>query len=245
MIALVILAAWDGRRRAIIWIVAGALLPWLPYAAYVLADGTDWRGQTAIYASRFELLNPRWYLDNLVNEYHRYGPGLGPIGSGWLARPGVWLLLLALPLSLLALARRAFRHHDGSARALLVPSLLFPLLFAAFITLKLVNYALIELPLFAIAIGWGLQRTWRLPWFRLVVGVVAAAAIIEGGIALARPRRSTTAHFWCHSTGPTRACRWTKACRAWRPTLCCSMLACATTSQAPKPPPMGPDSEVG
>ena len=87
--------------------------PWLPYAAYVLVDLPDWRGQTAIYASRFELLNPAWYLNNLLQEYHRYGPGLGSPGPGWLSRPGFWSLLVALPVSLLALTRRALAPGPG------------------------------------------------------------------------------------------------------------------------------------
>lgn len=57
-------------------------MPWLPYAAYVFSDLPDWQGQTAVYAPRFEILNAAWYLANFVDEYHRYGPGLGPPGVG-------------------------------------------------------------------------------------------------------------------------------------------------------------------
>jgi hypothetical protein len=191
VIALLVLAAREGPRRAATWIVAGAILPWVPYAAYVLADLGDWRGQTAIYASRFELLNARWYLDNLLEEYHRYGPGLGSPGAGWLLRPGFWFLLVALPCSLVALARRAFAGSScaPSARALLVPALVSPALFAVFITLKLVNYTLIELPLFALAVAWGLQAAWagsRSRSIRPLLGALAAAVVLEGGIALGR-----------------------------------------------------------
>src|SRR2546425_1553310 len=145
--ALVLLATWDGRLRQTPWLILGSLLPWLPYAAYVLVDLPDWRGQTAIYASRFELLNPAWYLDNVPQEYHRYGPGLGPPGLGWAARPGFWFLLIALPAALIALARQALFKSGAAAaaRAVVVPALMFPILFALFIKLKLVNYTLIEL----------------------------------------------------------------------------------------------------
>ena len=184
--ALVLLAVWDGRRQALAWLVAGAVLPWLPYGAYVLSDLPDWRGQTAIYASRFEVLNAAWYIQNIVQEYHRYGPGLGPIGVMWLARPGFWLALLGLPLSLLVLGRRALRGGDAAARAILVPALLFPMLFAVFITLKLVNYTLIELPMFALALGWGVSTAWSREWSRPVLGAIAVAVLIEGGVALSR-----------------------------------------------------------
>jgi hypothetical protein len=183
--ALLLLAVWDGRARAGGWIGRGALAPWLAYAGYVLPDLPDWRGQTAIYASRFELLHPGWYVNNLLQEYHRYGPGLGPPGAAWLLRPGFWCLLAALPLSVLALARRA-RRCDASARALVVPALLFPALFGLVITLKLVNYTLIELPIFAIAVAWGLQRAWSHRRARPVLALLAAAVALEGGTALAR-----------------------------------------------------------
>jgi hypothetical protein len=188
--ALLILALWDGRVRHAGWLLIGSGLPWLPYAAYVLADLPDWRGQTAIYASRFELFNPAWYLDNLADEYHRYGPGLGPAGPGWLLRPGFWLLLVGLPASLVLLARRAALGHGAAARAIVVPAVLFPLLFAAFIKLKLVNYTLIELPLFALAVGWLVVALWRRASARPIVAALGAAVLLEGGLSLVRLDRA-------------------------------------------------------
>src|SRR5258707_3070664 len=70
---LIVLTVWGGHWRATVWLVLGALLPSLPYLAYVQHDVPDWRGQTLIYQTRFDLLNARWYLDNLLQEYHRYG----------------------------------------------------------------------------------------------------------------------------------------------------------------------------
>ena len=185
---LVLLSAWDRRPRALPWIIVGAVLPWLPYAAYVLTDLPDWRGQTAIYANRFELLNPSWYIQNIAQEYHRYGPGLGPVSVAWLARPGFWLALVALPVSLIALSQRAFRACDTSARAIVTPGVLFPVFFAVFITLKLVNYTLIELPFFAIAIAWGASWLWTraLMLTRPLLAAIAVALVIEGGQALTR-----------------------------------------------------------
>jgi hypothetical protein len=188
--ALLLLALWDRRPKSVIWMSAGAVLSWLPYAAYVLADLPDWRGQTAIYASRFELLTPRWYVDNLLQEYHRYGPGLGPLGTSWLLRPGFWLCVIALPLSLWALGRRALRC-DPAARAVIVPAVLFPVLFGLAITLKLVNYTLIELPLFAIAIAWGVTRLWQRTRMRPVLGALATAVLLEGVVALVRLDQAT------------------------------------------------------
>jgi hypothetical protein len=187
---LVLLAIVDGNARKASWILLGAVVPWLPYAAFVLTDLPDWRGQNAIYATRFELLDPRWYLDNLLQEYHRYGPGLGPLGADWLTRPGFWFLLVALPISLFALARRALRC-DPAARALVIPALVMPLLFALLITLKLVNYTLIELPLFALAVAWGVHALWTSRAnLRPVLAIVLAAVVLEGGLALSQLERS-------------------------------------------------------
>jgi len=183
--ALLLLAVWDRHAKAaVLNIAAGAVLPWLPYAAYVLQDVPDWRGQTMVYASRFELLSPAWYVNNIAQEFHRYGPGLGPPGFNWLLRPGFWFLLIALPLSLVALTRRALRC-ESAARAIVVPALLFPILFAVFITLKLVNYTLIELPFFALAIAWAFVTAWRMrARLQPVLAMAAAAVVVEGGVAL-------------------------------------------------------------
>jgi hypothetical protein len=184
---LVALALWDGQgRRLIGLIVVGALLAWLPYAAYVLTDLPDWRGQTAIYAARFELLNPAWYAQNLAQEYHRYGPGLGPLGASWFLRPGWWFAIVALVVSLIGLGRRAL-EGDAAARAIVVPGVLLPLLFGLSITLKLVNYTLIELPFFAIAIAWGCVTLWtERGWSRPVLGMMGVVIAVEGSLALAR-----------------------------------------------------------
>jgi hypothetical protein len=59
------------------------------------------------------------------------------------------------------------------------------------ITLKLVNYTLIELPLFALAVAWGVYTLWSArARLRPVIAVVMAAVVIEGGFALAQLERS-------------------------------------------------------
>ena len=77
----------------------------------------------------------------------------------------------------------------AAARAVVVPALLFPILFALFIKLKLVNYTLIELPLFSIAIAWGITRPrlWsRIPARSLLATICCAAVLFEGAASLAR-----------------------------------------------------------
>jgi hypothetical protein len=192
VLALLALMAWDhaaqsnaarGKGAAGL-VLLGALLPWLPYAAYVLVDLPDWRGQTLIYADRFDLLHPAWYLDNALQEYHRYGPGLGPFGASWLARIGFWTLAVGLPTSLVMLAGRALRVDGAAARAVVVPAVLFPALFAALIRLKLANYTLIELPVFAIALGWGAVTLWRRHRARVLLIALGVGLLVDGGLAI-------------------------------------------------------------
>jgi len=185
---LALLVLWNERGKD--WqrlglLLLGAVLPWLPYGLYVLADLPAWQAQTAGYADRFGLLDVRWYLDNLLREPRRYGPGLEESGIPLFLRPGLWALAL-LPFLLLALWRRALRG-DEMARVLVWPATGLPLLFALFITLKLSNYLVAIVPLWAIAGAWGstivwryLRRPSRLHWARLALGALLLAILVEG-----------------------------------------------------------------
>jgi hypothetical protein len=165
------------------------MMAWLPYLAYVVTGITDFRGQTQNYGyeGRFDLLDPTWYWQNLLEEHRRYGPGLGPAGWSWLLRVGWWSTVLALPASVALLAARAVRAGDARARAVVVPLLTIAMLFALLLKLKLVNYSATLLPLAAIAAAWGFARLWRrLPstswaaWCRLALVALLAAVAWEG-----------------------------------------------------------------
>jgi hypothetical protein len=199
VVVLSVLVASDrGWKRSsasgVALLLGGALLPWLPYAAYVVSDIPDWRGQTAGYANRFELSNPAWYLDNLLQEYHRYGPGLGPLGPAVLLRIGVWVACIGVPVALAILSRRAIRQGDAAARAIFVPGVLLPVLFALFIHLKLVNYTLLELPIESVALGWLATACWmRVRGVgRVVLAAICLAVCLEGGLQLINLERMAT-----------------------------------------------------
>ncbi len=187
----------------------GCALVWLPYLGYVASDLDAWRAQTALYAPRFELLNPAWYASNLLHEPQRYHPGA--LLGAW--RPGVWAALLALPLSLGALARRAWRG-DRAARAIVLPALLFPLLFALLIFLKLSNYLVMQWPLWALAVAWGGVALWRrvgraryARWARAGLLLLLLAVGAEGGariVAMQARAASTTPYAVFIAPGPRR-----------------------------------------
>jgi 4-amino-4-deoxy-L-arabinose transferase-like glycosyltransferase len=208
---LFLLSFWDSSDSRLRWrashtfLLIGFLLAWLPYITYVLGDLYDWRGQMRGYGTRFDLMNLNWYFDNLVHEYHRYGPGLGRLEPAVLLRVGFWSALMALPLSLGALAWRGLCHGNRAARIVVVPAIIFPLLFAFLIRSKLVNYTVTVAPLCAIAIAWGSVALWdwltvnqSSIWGKLGLVVLLIAVLSEGTtriIALETAATTTTPYY--------------------------------------------------
>lgn len=207
IIALLVLAGWNRAG----WLTLSALAmgfaaPWLAYLVYVLGDLPTWAAQTRAYAPRFRLNSAAWYWANLTSEPQRYGPGLGSIGLHYALRPGFWAALIAIPASLVALWRHAARlgaAGGNSARALLVPAIVLPFLFALLITSKLANYLVTVLPIAALATAWGGVTLWR--WVASVPSItrlvrstlvaVALAVTAEGlsrYVALERAAERTT-----------------------------------------------------
>lgn len=189
LIALFTLTVWDqsrtiSRRSTIGSMLIGFSVPLIPYAIYILGDVADWRGQTLGYADRFELLNVNWYVQNFLHEPQRYAPGLGSIGFNWLLRPGFWSALIVIPCAVAMLWRRSL--SDRTLRALVVPALGLPVLFALLIHLKLANYLLTIIPILGIVFAWGVVSLWS--WLRgrkwiaaqVVVSAVLVASVFEG-----------------------------------------------------------------
>jgi hypothetical protein len=195
------LSAIRPRLSAICYLILGLVLPWLPYLAYVLGGIDDWRGQTRPYADRFDVLNPVWYLENVLQEYHRYGAGLELSVTGLITRIGFVAAGVGLPLVLGVLTWRAW-HGDWRARVIIAPALWLPILFALFVRLKLVNYAVTIFPLMAIAAAWGAVTLWSLlekrpswSWLRLLLAVLLLAMVAEGAtrvVALEAAARTTS-----------------------------------------------------
>ncbi|MCL4263294.1 MAG: glycosyltransferase family 39 protein [Anaerolineae bacterium] len=181
---LLILLLWNREGwRAILFLLAGAAIVWSPYALYIWQDIPSWRGQLLVYPSRYELLSWRWYLTNMVREPYRYVPGLG--GHLWklFARPGLLLLLLAVPLSLAVLAARAIWRRDWAARVLMVPALLLPLLFALLIFSKYINYLVTIVPVWAVAVAWVGVMAWQqrpYRWTRPLLVAITLLILWEG-----------------------------------------------------------------
>lgn len=180
---LLILLLWNREGwRPILWLLGGVVVALTPYAFYIGHDIPAWIGQTLIFPNRYELYSWRWYLGNMAREPERYVPGLG--GQPWriVIRPGLLLLLLALPLSAVALARQAIWQRDWAARLLVTPAVVLPLSFALLIYSKFINYLVVIVPVWALVLAWGGVMMWRRGgWTRPLLAVILSFTLLEGG----------------------------------------------------------------
>lgn len=187
---LMLLVLWQHNRR---WLVEEALLlfgvvfVWLPYFAYLLADLPAWQMQTRLYAPRFEILNPQWYLENLQTEYERYALGPGRLRT-LLMRPGVWLSFLFLVFASVGLVRHL--RTNSRVRVVLLPLFLLPVAYALVLNVKFINYLLLVLPFAALVSAWGLIAAWdglsrtKQPWLRAGIALALVLILVEGATRL-------------------------------------------------------------
>ncbi len=151
------------------------------------------------------MFNLRWYAANLVGELNRYHPGL----ESWF-RPGLLATILIFPASLVALTKRAWRG-DAAAQIIIIPTIVFPVLFALLIYLKLNNYLVTILPLWSLAAAWGVcqgvssqqsavssnkeraaHRSLLTAYFILLLGLLVAVEGVGRITALHRAAATTT-----------------------------------------------------
>jgi len=130
---------------------------------------------------RFQLVQPAWYLQNLLAEPRRYSPGLGPLGWRWLTRVGFWCAAVGLPLAVAALCLRAIHRGDAAARALVLPLIMLGLLYALLLRSKVQSYALTLVPIAALCGAWGLAELWlRAGRGRWALAALVLAIVAEG-----------------------------------------------------------------
>jgi len=105
---------------------------------------------------------------------------------------------ILLPAAWIGLARNALVRHNRNARVLLTPALLLPALFALLITIKLPNYLVSFLPLWALCIAWAAVALWK--WSRTMrqgtavraaLTIAFVAILMESGLQLARREQQT------------------------------------------------------
>lgn len=172
------------RRAA--FMLSGAMVGCSIWIAVIVANWADFAAQTMFFRGyQFDLLNPSFYVHNLLSEHSRYRLGLRDPGG--LGRPGLWLLLLGAPAAVLWASHRAGRLHDREARVLLVPIIVFQLSFALLVKSKTFNHLVSIVPLVAILVAcwmaWSL-RSLRRGW-RALVQAALALTILQGASGIA------------------------------------------------------------
>jgi hypothetical protein len=192
---LILILAREGRRTRLAStaaFVAGFLLPWLPWVAYIAMAWSDFAGQIRTVASRFDVFNPAFYVANALH-------GDGPISSDWLLqsigalpirRAGAWAVVMAIPIAWAAALAHARRTRQYALAALAVASVLQLAMFFFLLKVKTVNYMIGIWPLAVLLMAWALVRGWDTgrPRLRAAAVLFVAVIAVEGilGVASAR-----------------------------------------------------------
>jgi 4-amino-4-deoxy-L-arabinose transferase-like glycosyltransferase len=202
-----LLAAREGWRvlhRPELWLLMGGfILAWLPWVAYVATGWTDFLGQMRTDTGRFDLLNPAFYVTNVLH-------GNGPISLGWtirtiralsLGRVGTWTMLIGLPSALAVIGWRTRRQRDDPARTLALVAIAQCAMFVVLLQAKTLNYMIALWPLGALCLGWLGVWLWdrRRTTLRAGLAVLAIAITVESGGRLAHARtvaREATPYDW-------------------------------------------------
>jgi 4-amino-4-deoxy-L-arabinose transferase-like glycosyltransferase len=180
------------RRSALYRLLVGFGLPLIPWVWYVAQDLYAFRGQMQPQSGRFDLLNPLFYLDNLLREPWRYLAWIG--GSFrhpvlW-PRLGVWAMTAGVALTTLALVRRARAGVPLplTTRFLLVALPLLALLLAALINFKRYYYVLLVLPFVALYVAYAGRLLWRRARSsrpaRAGLALAGLALLVEGAVGV-------------------------------------------------------------
>jgi 4-amino-4-deoxy-L-arabinose transferase-like glycosyltransferase len=181
------------RYGPIYLIVVGWLLACTPWLIYILQNPEAYYGQMLRHAGigRFDLLFPSFYWNNLVEEPFRYGR-IFPVDQRLrsLPRVGIWLTLAGLGIANIVLWLRVRRLNQLADRLLLLALPALAGLLALLVNHKYYGYLMLILPFIALQSAWAIVVVWR--WLghrtklgRLILGVLLAAAVLEGGLGVA------------------------------------------------------------
>ncbi len=200
-IALLWRHGWIALARVPMYAVtAGCVLVCAPWLYVIRAYWPDYVGQTLVAVDRFRLLDPQFYVQNLVHEIDRFRflDWRADSGVPYLLRPGAWLVVAALPTAGVLLARASTRRTANDTAILLIALVGQVLLFALLIKAKFRFYTIATWPLAVVAISWLGVRLWRpqrhSSWIRPLLVVAVALVVAEGSLQIQR-RRATAAHI--------------------------------------------------
>jgi hypothetical protein len=182
------------RQRILTLLLAGFALPWAPWAIYIATGWSDYLGQARTVAARFDLFNPRFYIDNVLH-------GDGPLSFDWavrslraapLIRVGTWTMVLGVPAAFAALVVAAYRQGRNVWSTLAVAALLQTLMFVALLKVKTIHYMIALWPLGALLLAWFGVFLWDRGRLALRISLLALLGLIVGeGVARVADARRT------------------------------------------------------
>jgi 4-amino-4-deoxy-L-arabinose transferase-like glycosyltransferase len=157
------------------WLLAGFLAALAPWLVFVAGGFTDFLGQQRAHATRFELLDPRFFVENVLAEAHRYAPLLHGLAGG---RPGSWLIVVLAAAGLLLGTGRGKESSADPVRLLRIAVATVVVLFALFLQLKLFTYLSLLWPLLALAAAAAGIAFWSAPFPRLLKATAVALVLL-------------------------------------------------------------------
>jgi hypothetical protein len=177
------------RLSGPIFILAGFALTCLPWVVYVAGNRGDYIGQSRVFANRYELFNPRFYLNNLINERERYKPlGLFNVqDSSSFPRWGTVATLAGLPC---AVAWSWFRRGtQPGVFALSIVLVVQGLLYALLLRPKFYSYTVNLWPVAVLLLSWSWLQLWDCKRRFVLQGLLLLTVFItaaEGSVQIAR-----------------------------------------------------------
>jgi 4-amino-4-deoxy-L-arabinose transferase-like glycosyltransferase len=203
---------WSAGLAASGWIAAGTTVALLPWLVFMMHGWQDLLAQQAYIAHRYNLLDWRFYIENVWREWRRYGL----IGRGLQhAQPGAWLIAISGLTGVWVLFRPAVgersagpgassspqgpERHAPRVHVLRTALVVGVALFTIGLNPKPYHYIAALWPLLALTAAVGLASLLRAParLIRLTAIVMVMAAVAEGAMAWGRIMRqaaSTTSY---------------------------------------------------
>lgn len=197
---------WSAGLAASVWIAGGAAVALLPWLALMIDGWQDLPKQHRYISSRYDVLSPRFYVENVWREWRRYGQ----IGRGLQHMlPGAWLIAICGSIGVWILFRRADtagsmargaeppERHDARLTLLRTALVVGVVLFALGLGLKVYQYAAALWPLLALTAAVGLMNLLRasVPAIRVAAIVMMIAAVADGAIAWVGVMRRTSTPY--------------------------------------------------
>ncbi|HMF96293.1 MAG TPA: glycosyltransferase family 39 protein [Vicinamibacterales bacterium] len=193
-------------ERGLWLILAGFAAPSFVWVAYIATGWSDFIGQMRTDAARFNLFDPRFYIENIVY-------GNGPISLNWavrsirtlpVTRVGAWTVLIGTPAAVAVALYRAGDASASAVRSLAVAFLVQLSLFVVFLKVKSLTYMIALWPIAALLLAWLGTWLWDRGRFlaRVALATLLGLILLDGGVHVARSQahaRQVTPYDWYES----------------------------------------------